>query len=641
MARNLDPQDSSLIMCGFVGIYARRIGSHRDLGSLIELLRHRGPDDEGRYSSTSGRAHLAFRRLAIIDLETGEQPVRNEDGSVVVILNGEIYNYVELTAELKAQGHTFRSRGDAEVIAHLYEDHGDELLQHLQGMFAFILWDERRRRMLIARDHAGIKPVYYSVTPGEIAFASEVKPLLRLPSVSRELNPSALSQYLSFGFSMAPRTIFRDVHKLPAGHKLVIENGEIHVSEFWDIRRPQTVSGSFGEVQQLVLDGLDDAVRLHLRSDVSVGAFLSGGIDSGLIVSRAAHLHPRLKTYTLRFEGGLGDESALAASVAERYGTDHTTFTVASDSMQDLIPRIAWACDEPLGDSGVLPNYVISELARRDGVKVVLNGAGGDELFAGYTYFFRSAVEQRLSRLHIPTRLMANLAGIFDRDVSRKFDRAADYRDNPAAHYTGHVTVWPDDALRSLMNPEWYRADAASVRGEAVSRFHGDLLNAKMYAEVKTYLVDDLMLLLDRMTMIHSLEGRVPFLHRPLMELAMGIPGSLKAPGGQRKGLLRSLAADLLPAPLLDQPKRGFNSPVSQWIRGAFGDQVVALLTEGRSLARPWWNRRTLESFVRSRAARGAQQHRLFLLFILEVFCRVHLDGAWNEPASVPTLQQL
>lgn len=628
-------------MCGFVGIYDRREGRERDLRPLIDLLRHRGPDDEGFFQSANGRAHLAFRRLAIIDLETGEQPVRNEDGSVVVILNGEIYNYVELTAELKGKGHTFRSHGDAEVITHLYEEHGDQLVDHLQGMFAFILWDDRRQRMVVGRDHAGIKPVYYAVTPDEIAFASEIKPLLRLPSVSRELNPDALSQYLSFGFSMAPQTIFRDIRKLPAGHLLVIENGEVIESEFWDLRQPQAVAGSFEEVGQLVLAGLDDAVRLHLRSDVSVGAFLSGGIDSGLIVARAAHLHPRLKTYTLRFEGGLDDESALAASVAERYGTDHTTFTVASDSMQSLLPRIAWACDEPLGDSGVLPNYVISELARNDGVKVVLNGAGGDELFAGYTYFFRSAVEQRLSRMPVPLRLMATLAGAFNREASRKLRRAADYQDDPARHYTGHVTVWPDEDLRSLLNPEWYRADAVALRENAVSRFQGDSLNARMYAEIKTYLVDDLMLLLDRMTMIHSLEGRVPFLHRPLMELAMGIPGSLKAPGGLRKGLLRSLAADLLPAALLDQPKRGFNSPVSQWIRGSFGDQVVSLLTEERSLSRPWWKRRTLESFVRSRPARGAHQHRLFLLFVLEIFCRVHLDGEWNEPSSVPSLQQL
>lgn len=628
-------------MCGFVGVFDRRSAPDRDLRPLIDLLRHRGPDDEGFYRSSSGRAHLAFRRLAIIDLETGEQPVRNEDGSVVVILNGEIYNYVELTAELKAKGHRFRSHGDAEVIAHLYEESGDGLLERLQGMFAFILWDDRRQRMLIARDHAGIKPVYYAVTPEEIAFASEIKPLLRLPSVSREVNPEALSQYLSFGFSMAPGTIFADVRKLPAGHKLVIENGQIAESEFWDIRQPRQVQGSFEEVRQLVLDGLDDAVRLHLRSDVSVGAFLSGGIDSGLIVSRAAHLHPRLKTYTLRFEGGLDDESVLAASVAERYGTDHTTFTVPSDGMQGLIPRIAWACDEPLGDSGVLPNYVISELARRDGVKVVLNGAGGDELFAGYTYFFRSAVEKRLSRLRLPTRLMARAAGLFDRAVSRKLHRAADYRDDPAAHYAGHVTVWPVDELRCLLSSDWYRPDATTVRRDAVSRFQGDTLNAKMYAEVKTYLADDLMLLLDRMTMIHSLEGRVPFLHRPLVELAMGIPGSLKAPGGRRKGLLRSLAADLLPAPLLNQPKRGFNSPVSRWIRGSFGDQAVNLLSEERSLARPWWNRAAMESFIQSRAARGPLHHRLFLLFILEVFCRVHVDGAWTDSGSVPALEEL
>jgi len=628
-------------MCGFVGIYTNAPAPDRDLRPLLELLKHRGPDDAGFFRSEQGHAHLAFRRLAIIDLETGEQPVRNEDGSVVVILNGEIYNYVELTEVLKQKGHRFRSHGDAEVLAHLYEEHGDDLLQHLQGMFAFILWDERRQRMLIARDHAGIKPVYYAVTSDEVAFASEIKPLLRIPGVSREFDAGALSQYLSFGFAIAPQTIFRDVRKLRAGHKLVIENGSVSESEYWNIRSPAPVTGSFEEVKERVLAGLDDSVRLHLRSDVSVGAFLSGGIDSGLIVSRAAHLHPRLRTYTLRFDGRDQDESALAAMVAERYGTDHQTFTVQKDSMQGLIPRIVWSCDEPLGDSGTLPNYVISELARRDGVKVVLNGAGGDELFAGYTYFFRAAAEQRLRHLPINPSLLATMAGPFSRELSRKMRRAASYDSDPAGHYAGHVTVWPDRELAELLSGGWYRPDAALVRRDAVSQFRGDSLNAKMYAELKTYLIDDLMLLLDRMTMIHSLEGRVPFLHRPFMELAMGIPGAIKAPDGERKGLLRSLAAGLLPAPILDQPKRGFNSPMAEWMRGPFGEQVVSLLGSERSLSRPWWNRRAFETFVRSRGGRGAHQHRLFLLFVLEVFCRIHVDGSWDDPDAVPELPNL
>ncbi|HSP16232.1 MAG TPA: asparagine synthase (glutamine-hydrolyzing) [Thermoanaerobaculia bacterium] len=626
-------------MCGLLGVFHRSAGRLGSLKPLLNLLHHRGPDDEGWYEDS--QVQLGFRRLSIIDLETGEQPVSNEDGSVVVMLNGEIYNYVELTAELKARGHRFRSHGDSEVIAHLYEDLGDELVEKLQGMFAFVLWDRRRERLLIARDPAGIKPLYFVDGPSFVAFSSEIKPLLRLPNVSKEFSAEALGQYLTFGYTLAPDTIFRDIRKLRAGHKLVIDAERIHVSEYWNLRQPKRVSESGGALCERVLAAFDDAIRLHLRSDVPVGAFLSGGLDSGFMVARAAQIHPHIRTYTLRFEGVGQDESELAAMVASRYGTDHRLFTVPRDSMQELVPRIVWSCDEPLGDSGLLPNYVISRLAHEDGMKVVLNGAGGDELFAGYTYFFRSDVERKLERLHVPAGLAAAVFHPFNSEVSRKLRRASLFDTDPIGHYLGHVTVWPKSEIAAITSGDFRADGAAELRAEYANEFVGDCLNRKLYAEIKTYLADDLMLLLDRMTMAHSLEGRVPFLHRPFMELVMGIDGEVKAPNGDRKSLLRSVAADHLPAALLRQPKMGFNSPVREWMPGPFGDLVIGLLMSEASLGRPWWNRRAFQTFVKDRRARGVWQHRLFLLFMLEVFCRVHVDTASESAERLPSIQAM
>lgn len=627
-------------MCGLVGIYSDKRAAHLD-ESLLRLLEHRGPDDAGYYRDPQYRLHLGFRRLAIIDLETGEQPVSNEDGSVVVVLNGEIYNYVELTRELKRRGHRFRSRGDAEVLVHLYEDEGDELLERLQGMFAFVLWDAKKGRLLIARDHAGIKPLYYAHFDFLTAFASEMKPLLRMSAVSREIDPHGLNEYLTFGYTIAPRTILRDIRKLPSGHKMVVHDGSVEQSSFWDIRVPAVLNESPEQIKEQVIEKMDGSVLLHLRSDVPVGAFLSGGVDSGLMVARAARLHPRLRTYTLRFEGAPHDESVIARSVSEKFGTDHREFTVTRDGMRDLLPRIAWACDEPLADSGVFPNYVISRLARADGVKVVLNGAGGDELFAGYTYFFRSKMEQRLHRWRVPLTFATRMSLLASRELARKLLRAASYETDPASHYLGHVTVWPETTLRLLLEPDFVVPNPSAHRRLYVEEFQGDHLNKKLYADLKTYLSDDLMLLLDRMTMIHSLEGRVPYLHKPLIELAMAIPDRVKAPNGERKGLLRLIAATELPPQVLQQPKTGFNSPIRQWIRTDFGDQVVGLLLQPRSLTRPWWNRRRLHQFLTSHSARRSLHHRLFVLFMLELFCRIHLDEGFEREGDVPPLSWL
>jgi asparagine synthase (glutamine-hydrolysing) len=617
-------------MCGILGVYYRRPGARIDLAPLFPLIRHRGPDDLARYDDPEGRLDLAFVRLAIIDLETGNQPLRNEDGSLVIALNGEIYNYVELTEDLKGRGHRFRSRGDSETVVHLYEERGDALLASLQGMFAFALWDERQGRLLLARDPLGIKPLYYTVQPDYVAFASEVKPLLRLPGVGRDLNPRALNQYLSYHYTIAPHTIFSDIRKLPAGHKLVMQDGAVHEEKYWDLQPRH--DARVDDVEGETLARFDDSIRLHLRSDVPVGAFLSGGIDSGFLVARAAHLHPHLRTYTLRFDDHENDESGLAAQVAARYGTDHRTFTVGTESMLSLLPRIIWACDEPLGDSGLLPNYIINDLAAKDGVKVVLNGTGGDELFGGYTHYFRTPLEKRLLRWPHATALAAAGLRPFQPEVARKLRRALDWDTDPARHYLGHLTYWSGTDLSTLLQPEFRFPDADQDHLGYLSRFPDDRLNAKLYCDLKTYLVEDLLLLADRMTMIHSIEGRLPFLHRDFVEFVMRIPGDEKAPGDRRKDLLRRVARPFLPDALFDQPKMGFNSPIREWFGGAIGEQVTAILLSERSVSRPWWNRDALRRFVCGRDARGHRAHHLFLLFMLEIFCRVHVDQRHDAP---------
>ncbi|MEI6246346.1 MAG: asparagine synthase C-terminal domain-containing protein [Acidobacteriota bacterium] len=385
----------------------------------------------------------------------------------------------------------------------------------------------------------------------------------------------------------------------------------------------------------------DESVRLHLRSDVPVGAFLSGGIDSGLLVARAAHLHPHLRTYTMRFEGSENDESGLAASVASRYGTDHRTFTVETQSMLSLLPNILWACDEPLGDSGLLPNYIINELAAKDGVRVVLNGTGGDELFAGYTHYFPSGLDQRLLRWPMLTSLAAAGVRPFNPTVAGKLQRALDWHANPAQHYLGHLTYFAAGDLSSLLQPAYRFAGVDRDHLKYLGRFSGDDLNAKLHADLKTYLVEDLLLLLDRTTMIHSIEGRVPYLHRDFVEFVMSVPGAEKAPGGRRKDLLRRIARPFLPDAIFNQPKMGFSSPIKTWLTGPLGEEAVALLLSERSLSRPWWNRDGLRRFVTSGDARGRRVHHLFLLFMLEIFCRVHLDRQHDAPLRSVTIGDL
>ncbi|MHC9543671.1 MAG: asparagine synthase (glutamine-hydrolyzing) [Vulcanimicrobiota bacterium] len=618
-------------MCGFVGLFYKKAQELLELGPFLNIISHRGPDSRGFFVDREQRMNIGFSRLSIIDLQTGEQPVYNEDKQVVAVINGEVYNYEDITRTLKGKGHIFHSIGDSETVVHLYEEYGESFLEHIEGMFAIALWDVAKGMLILARDRLGIKPLYYHNNYNKIAFSSEVKPLLNFPEMPREIDEDGLVEYLSYGYTLAPDTIFKDIKKLRPGHMLLITREAVTETKYWDCAEPGIWKGSVDELKEELLHSFDESVRLHLRSDVPVGAFLSGGIDSGLLVARASHFHPRLKTYTLRFEESTLDESKLAGEVARRYDTEHTTFTVKPSQLTDSLSQMVWFCDEPLADSGLLPNFVICRLAAQDGVKVVLSGAGGDELFAGYNYYFPSSREKYLLKMPGLVKKLSSIITVINPELARKLNRAAAYDSDRIEHYMGHVMVCSPIEMTQLLNYP-YKAD--SIRRNYFRSFNGDTLNAKLYTDIKTYLTDDLMLLADRTTMAHSLEGRVPYLHHPFVEKTLEVSDYIKAPENKQKWLLKEISRPYLPESLFEMPKSGFNSPINQWASGSTGEMMMKTLRSRRFLERPWWNKNFIQKFVQGENLKGRNCHIFFTLFMLEIFCRIHIDNRYSSPPS-------
>jgi asparagine synthase (glutamine-hydrolysing) len=554
-------------VCGICGIAS---GSGEAdaarLAAMSETLVHRGPDSDGL--AVDGPVGLAARRLSIIDLETGDQPLSNEDGTVTVIQNGELYNYRELRRELEAAGHRFRSQGDTEVLAHGYEEWGDGFAVRLRGMFAAAVWDARRRRLVLARDRYGIKPLYYRADGGDLEFASELRALPRGP-----IDLDAVEAFLAFNCIPDPLTIFANVRKLPPGHLLVWDGGVPRLEPF---ARPQPApvgelrEGDEAELTEELRARLRDSVRAHLVADVPVGVLLSGGIDSCVLAALAARESAEpVRTFTIGFEERSFDETADARAVAEQYGTDHHELVLQPDAAR-LLPALADAFDEPFADSSALPTYLVSELAARH-VKVALSGEGGDELFGGYYTYAADLLAERigpLARLARPLveRLPASTAKASLDYRAKRFVRAAHLP--PLERHHG-----------------WKEIFSAEMRAELTGRRHGfdpvDLLRARFAetegAELVSRLQDvDLGVLMvadqltktDRASMAHSLESRVPFLDPVVTNLALALPGRHKVRGLRKKILLRKAVAPLLPARVVHGRKRGFSIPAAAWLRG-------------------------------------------------------------------------
>jgi asparagine synthase (glutamine-hydrolysing) len=575
-------------VCGICGIAT--VGAPPDPSTVARMSRalvHRGPDSDGLFGDES--AAMAARRLSIIDLEGGDQPVQNEDGSVHLVQNGEIYNYRELRAELQRAGHTFSTRSDTEVLVHLYEERGPEFVERLRGMFALALWDARRKRLLLARDRFGIKPLYYEEDDRRIAFASELGSLIEAP-VSTEVDLDALESFLAFNSVPAPMSILKSVRKLPAGHLLLWERGRRELREY-AVPRPTSAASirrdGSRELAAELLERLRDSVRAHLVADVRVGVLLSGGVDSSALTAIAAEAAgPGLSTFSLGFEEASFDELKKARLVAKRYGTDHHEIVLGGDVV-DQVPEVIAAFDEPLGDSSALPTYLVARLAA-DHVKVVLSGEGGDELFGGYYTYVADLLAPRVSALASAARPLVERLPASTRKVSfdyraKRFVRGASLP--PLERHHAWKEIFAPDAREELLQRtsgsgfdplDVYRRCWAETEG-------ADPLARLQDVDRRVYLVDDLLVKVDRATMAHSLEARVPFLDQEVATLAGALPASHQVRGMAKKRLLRRAVRPLLPRSIVDGRKQGFSIPAAAWLRGELRELAREVLAPDRT----------------------------------------------------------
>ena len=638
-------------MCGIVGVAASeaagRAPSLDDVRRMAGTIVHRGPDDEGFHVGASGRVVLGMRRLSIIDLTGGHQPISNEDGSVWVVCNGEIYNYRELRAELESRGHRFRTHSDVEVLVHLYEDHGEGLLEHLSGMYGFALWDERRRRLILARDRFGQKPIYYHDEGGRLAFASEVKAILALPGLRAEVDPAALREHLAMGYCTAPRTLFRGVRKLPPATALVWEDGRTRTWRYWDL--PSAVRHDLDEDAwvELIRAELRRAVAEHMVADVPIGAFLSGGIDSSAVVALMAEQSSQpVNTYSIGYSGSSAaayyNELSYAGIVARRFGTNHNEIPVEPD-VASLLPKLLWHVEEPISDSAIVTTWLVSELAARS-VKVILSGVGGDELFAGYKRYLGAHYGRRYRR--IPAWLRRQFVRPLSRalpsgrqsrvmDLSRYARKFIHASELPwRQQYRLYLEICAEDRLGSLVLATVTGRDGFDAAAQA--EHAEDELLRLMRLDGQTQLPEDLLLLTDKVTMAASIECRVPFLDHRLAELAAQVPAATKLRGGDLKYLLKRALTGIVPDEILHRGKRGFGAPMGAWLKSDLKGLRNAVL--GRSVVE---SRGLLDwSAVRDvMAAHDANREDytdlLLALVNLEVWCRMFLDGRSHEDVSV------
>ena len=603
---------------------------------MVRMLRHRGPDEEG--SITLGGVGLGMRRLSIVDLAGGQQPFSNETDEVQLVANGEIYNFPQLRDELAAHGHTFRSRSDIEVLVHAYEEWGAAFLERLRGMFALALWDGRTRTLLAARDRAGEKPLYWTQTSRGLLLASEVKALLVRPEVGRELDPEAIDQFLTYEYVLAPRTILKGVHKLPAGHYLTYRGGVVEIRRYWDAANVRVRDWQEGEAVEALRGALRQATVSQMMADVPLGAFLSGGIDSSTIVAfmSEASLQP-VNSFSMGFEDGSYNELPYAREVATLFKTNHRERTVSPD-LNALFEKLVIHLDEPFADVSLFPTFLVSQLAREH-VTVALSGDGGDELFGGYDAYQAQDLATRYAK--VGDTFMPALAAVAaalpptekKKGLVNKFKRftlGAIQAPEDLGHYRWMVYLSPR-AKRRLYTPDLVGMLAASdvyspVR-QTLRRYNGDdLLNRQLYTDLSLYLADDILVKVDRMSMATSLETRAPFLDVDVMELAFSMPGDLKIRDGERKWILKRAMRGVLPDRILTRKKEGFSIPMKNWLRRELQPLMRSLLSPERIAGRGLFDCDEVSRMVEAHiAGRENHAHTLFPLMVFERWCSEHL----------------
>lgn len=632
-------------MCGICGIYNYK--SQRPIP--VELLRemtttmvHRGPDHEGYY--TDGAIGLGMRRLRIIDLQGGDQPMANVDKSIWVVFNGEIYNYKDLRVDLEAHGHQFRTSSDTEVIIHAYEEYGLDCVTYFDGMFAFALWDRQGGRFMLARDRIGIKPLYYRIDANGIVFGSELKPILLYEGNAPEIDLEALDAYLTLEYVPSPLSIVAGVRKLPAGHIMSVVNGQMRQRCYWDV--PQaTLSGGESEIAEGLLDRLRKAVESHLVSDVPLGVLLSGGMDSSTVAAlMSASGGGQIKTFSIGFDDPSYNELKYARALARHVNADHHELIIRPDAVQ-LAEQLMTFLDEPLGDVSVFPTFLVSQLARQH-VTVALGGDGGDELFAGYDHYIADKLALRYGRLPTFLRrgviepLLSSLPpGRAKKGIVNRLKRfVAGLRYPPELAHARWMVFYDEVEKQAL-----FTGDLAAQRSQAdaysyVARYlwrNGarPQLNDQLYADLKTYLADDILVKVDRMSMAVSLEARVPFLDHGVVEYAFSIPASLKLRGFTRKYILRKAVSRLLPQSILARGKEGFSIPMKNWLRGELRPMMMDLLSPGRLQRQGWFEPDYVQQLIAEHLAeRANHSHRLWPLMVFQLWCDryLHRNGGYG-----------
>jgi asparagine synthase (glutamine-hydrolysing) len=583
---------------------------------------------------------LGIQRLRVIDLETGDQPIYNEDRSVVVVFNGEIYNYRELRAQLQASGHTFATGGDTEVIVHLYEEHGSACVRSLDGMFAFALWDAKKSQLLLARDRVGKKPLFYALQSGSLTFASEVAALVADGEIEREVDPQALDCFLAYGYVQAPLSIFRGVSKLPPASTLVYRDGEIEVERYWrlDYARKRAVPDR-AAVAAEVRETITRAVRKRLISDVPLGAFLSGGIDSSAVVAAMAEASSQpVRTFSIGFENEDFNELSYARTIAQRFDTEHHEFVVQPDAIE-IVPRIVRHYGEPFADASAIPSFYVSELTRRY-VTVALNGDGGDESFGGYSRYAANLMAEQLSRL--PDPLLAGAGTLVNRLST---DGAIDSRRNRIRRLVGSLALEPSARYARYMayfngfqRDELYTDEFKALLGEPEARrviaepWEGasgrSTLDVMLEVDVESYLPADLLVKIDIATMAHSLEARSPLLDPEVMTLAASLPAELKVHRLDKKVILREALREWLPDEILDRPKRGFGVPLVHWLRGELREWSREILLDEVTVGRGYFRTAAVREMLDAHAdGRDDCSMRIWALLMLELWHREFIDS--------------
>jgi asparagine synthase (glutamine-hydrolysing) len=634
-------------ICGKLNFNREKPVSRRLLKRMADTISHRGPDDEGYY--LSGQVGLGFRRLSIIDLATGHQPLSNEDGTIWIVFNGEIYNFEQLRGDLLARGHVFRTRTDTEVIVHLYEEFGPACVERLRGMFGFAIWDEQRRSLMLARDRIGIKPIYYAIGADSVVFGSEIKAILADSEISARVRPEIIDRFLTFYYVPGEDTLFENIFKLRPGTYMMVRQDKVEIHQYWDLAFNPTPRSTADAEKELV-ELLDESVRMHMISDVPVGILLSGGVDSTAMLSFASGTTERtLASFTLGFRSAeIPDERPYARIAAQRYGTDHHEMTMSADDFRDFLPQYAWYMEEPVCEAPAVALYYVTKLAKNS-VKVLISGEGGDEAFAGYqTYRGVLWVERLKSALGPIKSQVSSAAGAAN--LVLKNPRVAKYAPllaHPFEEYYYSRSSGPDSFFNRNVNT-LYSSDFANLSDKAfatrpmrdimASSQGFGLINRMLYVDTKTSLPDDLLLKADKMTMANSIELRVPFLDHKLMEFAASLQENQKVRGLTTKYIAKRALSSRVPEPILNRPKAGFPVPFGAWLRTDLKEFVHEVLLDRTTIERGYFNTSCIEGLLRANAEFGSYAKEVLSLLTLELWHRAFLTshtGVSSEPVRV------